>query len=97
MEAPAVETVERPKRDGPAAHGHTHGSFFERYTYILSPIHSLDPRAKILACANWYKVFVPLPVNVSVVSAEAHAPPLTTMWLTTSLSDRLTATARLPE
>ena len=28
-----------------AAHGHTHGSFFERYTYVLSPIHALDPRA----------------------------------------------------
>lgn len=33
-----------------ARHGHTHGSFFERYTYILSPINGLDPRAKIAAC-----------------------------------------------
>ena len=33
-----------------SGHGHAHGSFFERYTYILSPIHSLDPRAKILGC-----------------------------------------------
>jgi cobalt/nickel transport system permease protein len=30
-------------------HEHTHTLAFERYTYLLSPVHALDPRAKILA------------------------------------------------
>lgn len=37
--------------EGPAAppHQHTHTTSFESLTYIVSPIHSLDARAKILA------------------------------------------------
>lgn len=31
------------------AHHHTHPTSFESLTYIVSPIHSLDPRAKIVA------------------------------------------------
>lgn len=42
IEAHAVARV-------PMAHDHGHGLSFERYTWIVSPIHSLDPRAKILA------------------------------------------------
>jgi cobalt/nickel transport system permease protein len=33
----------------PLVHDHVHGLSFERYTYICSPIHELDPRAKIVA------------------------------------------------
>jgi cobalt/nickel transport system permease protein len=35
-------------RRGPA-HEHTHGTGFERLTYLVSPIHDLDPRAKIVS------------------------------------------------
>jgi cobalt/nickel transport system permease protein len=36
-----------PERRGPV-HEHRHGTGFERLTYIVSPIHDLDPRAKIV-------------------------------------------------
>jgi cobalt/nickel transport system permease protein len=40
------------EHDAPApaiAHDHGHGLSFERYTWVCSPIHELDPRAKIVA------------------------------------------------
>jgi cobalt/nickel transport system permease protein len=37
-----------PERRGPV-HEHGHGTGFERLTYLVSPMHDLDPRAKILA------------------------------------------------
>lgn len=33
----------------PPAHAHTHTVSFERFTYVCSPVHSLDPRAKLIA------------------------------------------------
>jgi cobalt/nickel transport system permease protein len=36
------------QRRGPA-HEHAHGTGFERLTYLVSPIHDLDPRAKIVS------------------------------------------------
>ena len=46
------------------AHDHTHSLKWERYTYILSPVHALDPRAKILAALAFVLAVVlspPLP------------------------------------
>lgn len=36
-------------RSGDSAHAHAHTVSFERLTYVISPVHRLDPRAKLLA------------------------------------------------
>jgi cobalt/nickel transport system permease protein len=51
-----------PERRGPV-HEHAHGTGFERLTYLVSPLHDLDPRAKILAA-------------VALVLAVVLTPPL---------------------
>ncbi len=56
---------EHPHHHVDAAHDHAHALSFERYTYVLSPVHSLDPRAKIVATA----VFI-----LGVVLAPAMRP-----------------------
>src|SRR5680860_274034 len=38
-----------PHHHGPDAHDHTHTVGYERYTYLISPLHDLDPRFKITA------------------------------------------------
>ncbi|HSK47143.1 MAG TPA: energy-coupling factor ABC transporter permease [Coriobacteriia bacterium] len=45
-EEPAHEHPHHHPEDG---HQHGHPLGFERFTYVLSPIHALDPRAKIVA------------------------------------------------
>jgi len=35
--------------DESGAHRHTHTLKFERYTYLISPVHAIDPRFKIIA------------------------------------------------
>jgi cobalt/nickel transport system permease protein len=42
-------------------HEHTHGYFFERYTWLQSPVHTLDPRAKIVASLALVVTIVLLP------------------------------------
>lgn len=37
-----------PEKPGPV-HEHAHGAGFERLTYLVSPLHDLDPRAKIVS------------------------------------------------
>jgi len=32
----------------PLVHDHGHGLSFERFTYLISPVHSIDPRVKVL-------------------------------------------------
>jgi cobalt/nickel transport system permease protein len=49
--------------EGEVAHDHSHGFSFERYTWLQSPIHALDPRAKVLAA-------------LALVVAVVLAPPL---------------------
>lgn len=44
-EAPAAPVPSVP----PLIHDHGHGLSFERFTWVCSPVHSLDPRAKIVA------------------------------------------------
>ncbi|MRS12024.1 MAG: cobalt ECF transporter T component CbiQ [Actinobacteria bacterium] len=48
---------------GPAIHQHAHTTSFEALTYIVSPLHSLDARAKIIA-------------TLVVVIGVASTPPL---------------------
>jgi len=38
-----------PHHHGPNAHEHAHTVGYERYTYLLSPLHDLDPRFKIIS------------------------------------------------
>lgn len=46
--APAVPIPDAPARQ-PISHAHAHPMSFERLTYVVSPVHDLDPRAKIIA------------------------------------------------
>lgn len=50
-EHPRAAEHRHPHHHDPAAgHEHAHTLSFERLTYILSPVHDLDPRAKVVAC-----------------------------------------------
>ena len=72
------------RADAPA-HAHTHGVFFERHTYVVSPIHALDPRAKVVAATVlvvaivlsrplWPAEFVALVLFYAAVTLLARLP-----------------------
>lgn len=64
-EAPAAH----PRAEAvPLVHDHGHGLSFERYTYLCSPVHTLDPRVKILSVLAL--------VLVVVLSGPPRAPEL---------------------
>ncbi|HEY3318031.1 MAG TPA: cobalt ECF transporter T component CbiQ [Coriobacteriia bacterium] len=67
------------------AHDHTHDLKWERYTWILSPVHALDPRAKIAA-------------TLALVVAIVLSPPLPALALAAAAALLLAAAAlaRLP-
>lgn len=44
VEAAGIPRVEAP----PVLHDHAHALTYERFTYLCSPVHALDPRAKIM-------------------------------------------------
>jgi len=73
-----------PEAAGPA-HVHTHGRGFERLTYLVSPVHDLDPRAKIVAA---------LALIVAVVLSPAPRPLETA--LVAVLLFAVAALAKLP-
>lgn len=54
-------------------HTHRHGGGFERLTYLVSPVHDLDPRAKIVATIAIVLAIVlsppPRPLEVALVAA----------------------------
>jgi len=68
-----------------ALHDHAHALTFERFTYICSPVHDLDPRAKILAA-------------LLLISGIVLGPPprLTEFALLFALLVSVTLLARLP-
>jgi cobalt/nickel transport system permease protein len=70
---------------GEGGHEHTHEAGWERYTWIVSPVHSLDPRAKVLAV-------------LALVVAIVLAPPLGAPALIALVAALLgvAALARLP-
>lgn len=41
-----------PHHHGPDAHDHAHTVGYERYTYLVSPLHDLDPRFKIISALS---------------------------------------------
>lgn len=76
-----------PERPGPV-HAHRHGEGFERLTYLVSPVHDLDARTKILASLALIVAIVisppPSPLEFAVcavfllaVAALAKLPLLT--------------------
>lgn len=52
------EIIDPGTRCVPVAHDHGHGLSFERYTWVCSPIHELDPRAKVVAAVAMVLVIV---------------------------------------
>lgn len=65
-----------PAQAGPA-HTHTHGHGFERLTYLVSPVHDLDPRAKIVAALALIVAIVlspaPRPLETALIAALLFA------------------------
>jgi len=61
-----------PMEAGPA-HAHGHGAGFERLTYLVSPVHDLDPRAKLLCAIALISAVVlapgPEPLEAALVAA----------------------------
>lgn len=57
------ERHRHPHHHAQRGHEHRHGTGFERLTYLVSPVHGLDPRAKILGA-------------LALVVAVALTPPL---------------------
>lgn len=53
-----VAHVERCSDGITLAHDHGHGLAFERYTYLCSPVHLLDPRTKVLGALAWVAAVV---------------------------------------
>ena len=56
----------------PAAgpHDHRHATGFERFSYLVSPVHALDARTKVLAAL----VFVLLMRQIGYVSPNLYVP-----------------------
>lgn len=70
---------------GAEVHEHAHGPSWERYTWIVSPVHALDPRAKLIA-------------TLALVAAIVLAPPLSlpAFVAVVALLLAVAALARLP-
>jgi len=69
----------------PLAHEHAHALTFERFTYVCSPVHDLDPRAKTIA------------VLLVVIGIVLGPPPqLAEIVLLAGLYVTVTLMARLP-
>lgn len=84
-EHPAEPTHGHPHHHVANEHEHAHPLSFERYTYLVSPLHALDPRAKILAV-------------LAFVLGVVLSPPLRPLELVlaVALIAGLTLIARLP-
>lgn len=54
-----------------SAHAHAHALSFERLTYVVSPVHDLDPRAKVVSAG--------VLVLGAVLAPVAHAPEFALM------------------
>jgi cobalt/nickel transport system permease protein len=70
---------------GAAAHEHAHPTSFEAYSYLVSPIHDLDPRAKLVAA---FVVVLGVVVSPPMRAAE--------FALTAALLVALTLLSRVP-
>lgn len=74
-----------PHAHAKSGHEHVHGAFFERYTYVISPVHALDPRLKVLAA-------------LALVAAIVASSPLTPLEFaaTAALLIAVALLAKLP-
>jgi len=84
-EHPAEPVHGHPHHHVADGHEHAHPLSFERYTYVVSPLHALDPRAKIVAVLLF-------------VLGVVLSPPLRPLELAlaVALIASLTLIARLP-